>query len=539
MRVRGRTKTAPRAGELLPDDRMTEDPPSPLRPCSAFSQASFRWASRRFDEDPDMRIQASRVSPSDPPKASRRDFLVGSTAAGVTMVAGAGCKPSANFAAQVRADLFSAVERGDRGRVQQLLRDHTHLATSRDTKGRSLLTWALLKNRPELVDVLRAEGCQPDLTESAALADWKRFDALADRAPGWINRRHPLHGGPMGAAAAFGRGRDLWRVYGVGAVPNPNHPDIFSPLRSALAREALEAAEVAASALLANGADPNRVEPDGRSALHAAAARGSAAIVEMLIRKGAVLNARDPQKRRPLDLAEEAGHAGVVALLQNPQTIARDFTSLRRRFDVHGKRCPAPGLPDMSARVQNRFVQLGHARFDALKSELAREPRWVHALATNTEMAVDAAGHMGRADIVRYLLDRGASYALASALVLGELSEIRRLLDAEPRRIHERGPHDIPPLWYPALAGGNLEVAELLIERGAEVEAQHILGTTALHVAAQHGQKDMVALSLDEGADVHRMGRQTRALGETPLDIATRQGHSEVAELLRHRGARS
>jgi ankyrin repeat protein len=56
-----------------------------------------------------------------------------------------------------------------------------------------------------------------------------------------------------------------------------------------------------------------------------------------------------------------------------------------------------------------------------------------------------------------------------------------------------------------------------------------------LHVAAKRGRKNVVAAILDAGADVSA----TSDMHQTPLDLALKYGHSDVAELLQKKGGRS
>ncbi|MGH7302418.1 MAG: ankyrin repeat domain-containing protein [Candidatus Rokuibacteriota bacterium] len=73
------------------------------------------------------------------------------------------------------------------------------------------------------------------------------------------------------------------------------------------------------------------------------------------------------------------------------------------------------------------------------------------------------------------------------------------------------------------------EMVGLLIERGSPVDGRGTLsGLTPLHEAAFNGDLALARLLLDRGAD-----RSVRtAEGERPLDIAVKHGRSEVARLL-------
>jgi ankyrin repeat protein len=71
-------------------------------------------------------------------------------------------------------------------------------------------------------------------------------------------------------------------------------------------------------------------------------------------------------------------------------------------------------------------------------------------------------------------------------------------------------------------------LVRLLLNRGFSPDAR-MNGDTALHIAAELGNTELVRLLVQHGADVS--AKNTR--GETPLAVATRSGQKAVAPLLR------
>lgn len=470
----------------------------------------------------------------------RRTFLT-LVGAGSGALALAGCHRASrrgDRSGDPHREFFAAIVRDDATAVAAHLEREPALLRTRDDLGRTGFAVALVAGSARSAELIRGRGYQPDVVECAWIGDWERFDRIADVAS--VTASHPIGGPAMWAAARGGAGKDMWRVYAQGARPNPTdrQPDSWSALRVAFEHPDLAVAEMTAATLLANGADPNVPEPGASSVLHAASARGSRDLVAMLVRKGADPTARDDSGRTPIELADRAGHRQVVALLEHHGRLPRDFNTLRRAVDLHHRPYRPVEPSDVDVMGQAAFVSLGHARFDDLRRELARDPRMVHAQATTTEMAVDAAGHTGRIDICTWLLEHGAPFSMVSAVVCNRRPDVARFLDQEPRRLLERGPHDFPVLWYPVIGETPLEMMELLLDRGAVIEDQAFLGTTALHWAAMHGSVDMVALLLERGADPRRLGRKFDARGDTPVDLAAARGHEAVVRLLEERGGR-
>ncbi len=438
------------------------------------------------------------------------------------------------------AAFFEAVVVGDAATVRRLLTADPSLIAARDELGRSAFLLANLHRHMNVAGDLRERGYQLDLHELAFVGEWEMFDDRADDTEGAVNAMHPVGGTAMYAAALGGAGSDIWHVYRHGADPNlrPRAPTAMSPVRAAFEHPDLGVAEMTAASMLSNDARADATEPDGVTALHAATARGSALLAEMLIRKGASVNARDAAGRTPLGVAEEKKHSELVDLLRHHQRIPRDCQTGRAAYDVEGNPYRTPNIGKLPAADRRAVVGMAHGNFDGVRERVGAEPRLAHARATTNERAVEAGGHMGNKPIVDYLLDHGAPYALTTAVMRGDTATVRRRLAEDPLGIHERGAHDFALLWYPIIGGGNVEMASLLLDAGAEPERQHFLGTTALHWAAMGGLLEMAELLITRGADVNRPGRKFGAEPQTPLDIARVRDRTEMVQLLRSHGAR-
>ncbi len=77
--------------------------------------------------------------------------------------------------------------------------------------------------------------------------------------------------------------------------------------------------------------------------------------------------------------------------------------------------------------------------------------------------------------------------------------------------------------FFHAARHGDKEVVELLLEAGADI---HFLSDIALRGAAEFGQTEMVMFLLQRGADVH-----TR--DDSPLRLAKKNHHKQTAAYLK------
>jgi cytohesin len=93
---------------------------------------------------------------------------------------------------------------------------------------------------------------------------------------------------------------------------------------------------------------------------------------------------------------------------------------------------------------------------------------------------------------------------------------------------------ELTPLQM-AAGEGQKEIAELLIAKGADVNAMTADGLTALFAAILGPNKEIVELLIAKGADVNARG----FLGMTPLNMAADEGQKETADLLRKHGGKT
>lgn len=113
------------------------------------------------------------------------------------------------------------------------------------------------------------------------------------------------------------------------------------------------------------------------------------------------------------------------------------------------------------------------------------------------------------------------------AVTDGRVSRVESLLDAHPDWVSAEMFAGLGPL-YRASVLGRTDMAALLLERGADVNARTSRGTRPIHAAALGGHGDLLALLLASGAEIDSRDRE----GTTPLYMAARAGRSEMVQQL-------
>jgi uncharacterized protein len=196
---------------------------------------------------------------------------------------------------------------------------------------------------------------------------------------------------------------------------------------------------------------------------------------------------------------------------------------------------------------------------EKINALLDRDPSLASTPENNVTPILLAIYH-GKQDVARLLATRTPTLSFGEAVALGDADRVKQLLAADPSLLHSRTPDGFPAAglaiffhhgelarWlieqgadvnaaadnamkvapvHAAAASCDRETMQLLLERGADVNAKQQLDYTALHGAASRGDIEMGKLLLAHGAD-----RNAKATdGMSPADVARKYGHPEFAE---------
>lgn len=178
----------------------------------------------------------------------------------------------------------------------------------------------------------------------------------------------------------------------------------------------------------------------------------------------------------------------------------------------------------------DEFVGASHGDLDRVKELLTEHPALLHGRARWQETPLGAAAHVGQEEVAGFLLARGSPLDVCTAAMLGQRDDVAAFLASDPAQANASGAHGLSVLYH-ASVRGRREIAEMLVARGADVNAGDG-GNTALHGAATFGRLEMVEWLLAHGARANAKDYN----GRTPTRVALDAGHAAVADLLRRHG---
>jgi uncharacterized protein len=210
------------------------------------------------------------------------------------------------------------------------------------------------------------------------------------------------------------------------------------------------------------------------------------------------------------------------------------------------------------------FASVADGRLDIVRDILSADPGLVNAKNEHGVSAVLFSLYLGKNEITRLLIDRGARLDLFEAAATGTQDRVEQLLQKDPAGINtfsfdgwtplhlavffgrvnivhlllskganidapSRNKELVTPLHSALANPHNSAVGQLLIGAGANLNVRQSEGYTPLHYAAANGLdhvvRSLLAHSVDTGVRNHQ--------GKTAYELALDRGKSSTAELLK------
>ncbi|XP_077442031.1 poly [ADP-ribose] polymerase tankyrase-1 isoform X1 [Vanacampus margaritifer] len=355
--------------------------------------------------------------------------------------------------------------------IMEVLQKHGAKVNALDTLGQTALHRAALAGHLQTCRLLLGYGADASLVSLQGFTAAQMGNEAVQQI---LNENVPVRNSDVDyrllEAAKAG---DLDTVKSLCTAQNVNCRDLegrhSTPLHFAAGYNRVQVVEY----LLHHGADVHAKDKGGLVPLHNACSYGHYEVAELLVRHGASVNVADLWKFSPLHEAAAKGKYEICKLLLK-----------------HGA--------DPSKKNRD-----GNTPLDLVKD--------------------------GDTDIQDLL--RGDA-ALLDAAKKGCLARVQKLCSPDNINCRDTQGRNSTPLHL-AAGYNNLEVAEYLLEHGADVNAQDKGGLIPLHNAASYGHVDIAALLIKYNTCVNA----TDKWAFTPLHEAAQKGRTQLCALLLAHGA--
>ena len=401
----------------------------------------------------------------------------------------------------------------------------------------------------QIVKTFQNAGADYDILTAIHLDDLERIQAILKKSPNLADNFQEES--PLRTAASLGR-LEICRY-----LIDEHHADVNDFERGLgypIIKEALAYPQVV-TLLIDNGADLKTritwrggrtgvwIIGDDATALHYAASDGVPETVKMLIDSGVDIFATahdsfDKNSRQTaLEVAAFFGKAdNARAIVSHPKFDAADRELRQALLD----KCLRIGAsPSWLARDAQR-PKLIKALLDKGANPNAAENGVTAMQVASREIHPDHEQENSEIkQIIDLLTEHGAPIDLFSAVAVGDEEQVHRLLKNDPKSANSRGPDGYPALHF-AVGMNYKTIVEALLSAGGEVDIRNksdnagYVDETALHCAAFWGRYEIAKLLIDAGADVNALTDRK----STPLHDAARMTNTKLARLLLEKGAK-
>ncbi|KAL2825287.1 ankyrin repeat-containing domain protein [Aspergillus cavernicola] len=288
--------------------------------------------------------------------------------------------------------------------------------------------------------------------------------------------------------------------------------------------------------LMTKGADVNARDEEGvyGTAVQAASMGGHLGVLQFLCKNNAEDDTQVGRFKGALNAAATLGHGEIVVILlarggDNIYESADYIGALQAACfvgDLRAVTALAPHVADINAQTVFSMSALcaasskGHTKVVHVLLRHGADARLCDSVDNPDYIPLQAAVSGGYVEIVEMLIVKGADVNVGNPL---HAAASGGYIDIVEMLIDERADVNTGNPLLAAARGGYTEIVEILIDEGAEVNVGN-----PLHAAASGGYIDIVEMLIDEGANV-KIGN--------PLYAAAIQGHAKVVKMLIDKGA--
>ena len=311
---------------------------------------------------------------------------------------------------------------------------------------------------------------------------------------------------------------------------------------------------VAIKTLLGTGVNANIVDEDGKSCLHLAAISGFADIAALLIEHGALIEMKSKEGRTPLYEAAVNKRHETIKLLLGKGADTRT-TGVNNNYPLH----------EAAHKGSVECINLLLEKDDSLinvPSSIGLTPLMLSTYTVSPRASLSLLNRGAGTDAVD---DLGMT-ALAIAASKGNLLTVKILLRSDPAQLDRKDNDGYTPLMHaimkqrvdvtnflinkkadvnakidnrslPSEAAyyGSIDLLEILLKLGLDVNAQDSYGYTALHWAARLGRWQNVHRLLDPRTRAVISAKSKNCW--TPLHEACKNGRLKTVQILLNHGA--